>query len=73
VGRGEIDLVARDHGQWVVVEVRTITGSGDPIDAIDETKRNRVRRLAGQAGASRVDLVGIGLEADALTVHWVPG
>jgi hypothetical protein len=24
-------------------------------------------------GASRVDLVGIGLEADALTVHWVPG
>lgn len=73
VGRGEIDLIVRDGRQTVVVEVRANTRNGDPIDAIDDTKRSHVRRLAGVVGAGRVDLVGIGLGPEALTVHWVPG
>jgi Holliday junction resolvase-like predicted endonuclease len=73
VGRGEIDLIAVDHGQRVVVEVRTVTGEGDPIDAVGHSKRRRVRRLAGSIGAARVDFVGVRLGVDDVLVHWVPG
>jgi len=70
---GEIDIVALDHGRTVAVEVRAITGEGDPIDAIDAGKRRRVRRLAHQTGATRVDFVGIRIETGAAVVHWLPG
>jgi putative endonuclease len=73
VGSGEIDLVAIDRGQRVVVEVRTVTGDGDPIDAIGPAKRRRVRALAGAVGGSRVDFVGVRLGVDDIVVHWVPG
>jgi len=70
---GEIDLVALDRGQKVAIEVRAITGQGDPIDAVDPVKRRKVRRLAHQTGASRVDFIGIAIETGAAVVHWVPG
>lgn len=70
---GEIDILARDGETRVAVEVRTITGGSDPIDAIDEAKRARVLRLARQAGAARVDIVGIRLGQDGCDLHWVPG
>ena len=70
---GEIDIVARDGSQLVAVEVRTITGGGDPIDAIDGRKRLRVRRLGARIGASRVDFIGIAIGTDGIEVHWVPG
>jgi Holliday junction resolvase-like predicted endonuclease len=70
VDGGEIDLIAYDHGQRVVVEVRTVTGGIDPIDAIGMAKRRRVRHLAG---AARVDFVGVRLGTDDVLVHWVPG
>jgi Holliday junction resolvase-like predicted endonuclease len=73
VDRGEIDLLAIDHGQRVVVEVRTVTGRGDPIDAVGHAKRRRVRRLASAIGAARVDFVGVRIGADDVLVHWVPG
>lgn len=71
--RGEIDLIATDDGARVVVEVRTVTAEGDPIDAVGAAKRHRVRALAGSVGASRVDFVGVRLGADDVLVHWVPG
>ncbi len=73
VGRGEIDIVARDGKRRVAVEVRTRTGPGDPIDAADHEKRRQVHRLAARIGAHRVDLVGLRLGAGCLEVHWVPG
>ncbi|MGH3649852.1 MAG: YraN family protein [Acidimicrobiia bacterium] len=73
VGRGEIDLLATDRGVRVVVEVRAITGAADPVDAIGATKRRRVRRLAGQVGAGRVDFLGVRMSGDDVVVHWVPG
>lgn len=73
VGRGEIDLCAFDERTRVVVEVRTVTGSGDAIDAVGNDKRDHVGALAARAGAQRVDLVGIRLGAAAIEVHWVPG
>lgn len=73
VGRGELDLLALDGGVRVVVEVRTITGSGDPIDAVGPGKRRRVRQLAGQVGAGRVDYLGIRIGREDVVAHWVPG
>ncbi|MGH8949048.1 MAG: YraN family protein [Acidimicrobiia bacterium] len=73
VGRGELDLLALDRGQRVVVEVRAITSVRDPIDAIGPGKRRRVTRLAGAVGASRVDFLGVRIGPDDVVVHWVPG
>jgi putative endonuclease len=73
VDGGEIDLLALDSGARVAVEVRTITGSGDPVDAVGHGKRRRVRRLGSRAGAVRVDFLGVRLGRDDVVVHWVPG
>lgn len=70
---GEVDLLMSDHGTKVAVEVRTITGAGDPIDAVDHGKRSHVGHLAGKLGASRVDYLGIGFRPWGVEVHWVPG
>lgn len=69
---GEVDLVAWDGRTRVVVEVRTITGGGDPIDAVDPGKRRRVTALAARSGVGRVDFVGVGIQRDGVVVHWVP-
>jgi Holliday junction resolvase-like predicted endonuclease len=73
VPRGEIDLVVDDRGARVVVEVRTVRGTGDPIDAVGEGKRRKVRSLASNVGATRVDFLGVALRGDAVEFHWVPG
>jgi len=70
---GEIDLVMSDMNTKVAVEVRTVTGPGDPVDAIDHRKRRHVSRLAAQARAGRVDYLGIGIRPWGIEVHWVPG
>ncbi len=70
---GEIDLVMDDAGTRVAVEVRSITGDGDPIDAVSHSKRAHVRRLGSTVGAHRVDYVGIGFRTWGVEIHWVPG
>jgi Holliday junction resolvase-like predicted endonuclease len=62
-----------DDSARVLVEVRTITGKGDPIDAVDDAKRSHIRRLASKVRASRVDYVGVGFRSWGVEVHWVPG
>lgn len=73
VGRGEVDILALDGREKVVVEVRAITGDTDPIDAVGATKRRRVQRLAGRMGADRADFLGIRFAERDVVVHWVPG
>ncbi len=73
VDGGEIDIIARDGTTTVVVEVRTITGTGDPIDAVSVEKRRRVLRLSGGVRAGRVDFLGVAVRSSALEFHWVPG
>jgi putative endonuclease len=75
--RGELDLVALDGRELVVVEVKTRTGLGygHPSEAVTPRKLARLRRLAGEwlSGRSaeavpvrplsvRVDVVGVLLE-----------
>jgi putative endonuclease len=47
---GEIDLVARDRDSWVFVEVKTRSGLGfgDPFEAINEIKLNKLRQTIAQ-------------------------
>lgn len=68
---GEIDLLADDAGTLVAVEVRTTSGRADPIDAIDHTKRVRVRRLASRVGATRSDFLGVRVTDLGVEFHWV--
>jgi len=66
---GEIDVVALDGDEVVVVEVKTRrgTGWGHPLEAVTPTKMARLRRLAGawleaHPGTGRrvrIDVVGI--------------
>ena len=67
---GEIDLIVRDKGALVFVEVklRRGTGFGDPLEAVTPRKQARIRRVAelylaekgaGFDGEVRFDAVGI--------------
>lgn len=66
---GEIDIVARDGAEVVIVEVKTRTSLryGDPTEAVDHDKLAKLRHLAalwlaenptGSAGV-RIDVIGI--------------
>lgn len=67
---GELDLVARDeHGDLVFCEVKTRRSArfGGPLEAVDDDKARRLRRLAWawladhgeRSAAFRIDLIGI--------------
>lgn len=70
--RGELDLVALDGDEVVVVEVKTRrgVGYGHPAEAVTAAKLGRLRRLAGQwlsehdtrAASVRIDVVAVVLE-----------
>ncbi|MBI9115558.1 YraN family protein [Sanguibacter suaedae] len=82
--RGEIDLVALDGDEVVVVEVKTRRGLGygHPAEAVTPAKLARLRRLAGQwlsesrttAASVRIDVVAVVLpRAGAATVEHLRG
>jgi putative endonuclease len=66
---GEIDLVLRDGEVLVVCEVKTRTSTdyGDPLEAVDQRKVDRLRRLAARwlrvhdchPEDIRIDMVGV--------------
>ena len=66
---GEIDLVLRDGRVLVICEVKTRTSTdyGDPLEAIDQRKVDRLRRLAARWLRAhdchpediRIDMVGV--------------
>ena len=84
LGRGEIDVVARDKDQVVFVEVkfRTAGGKGTAFDAVGAKKREDVAKAAALYLARRglldrpvrFDVVGITWRADGeeLLVQHVP-
>ncbi len=66
---GEIDLVLRDGQVLVICEVKTRTSTdyGDPLEAVDRRKAERLRRLAARwlrdhdchPEDIRIDMVGV--------------
>ena len=80
--RGEIDIVALDRGELVIVEVKTRTSRafGDPLEAVTDQKLTRLCVLAGawrrahrevRARTTRIDLIGVLMprHADATVDH----
>ena len=69
---GEIDLVALDGAELVIVEVKTRRSRryGDPLESLTRAKLNRLRTLAvlwarehhQVIGALRIDAIGIVME-----------
>jgi putative endonuclease len=76
VGRGEVDLIAGLGGERVVVEVRSVTNPGGPLDvspsaAFDQAKAAQVRRLASRVGCRRVVLIAVRFDAKGVDLHWM--
>jgi putative endonuclease len=70
---GEIDLVARDGGVVVFVEVKSRSGTafGHPADAVTGRKQRRLARLA-EAYLRREGLDGWPVRFDVVAVHLDP-
>jgi putative endonuclease len=68
---GEIDLVAVDGRTVVFVEVKTRTShdAGHPADAVDQTKQQRLTRLA-LSYLKRHDLLECAARFDVVAVTW---
>lgn len=71
---GEIDLVALDGRQLVIVEVKTRTGTGcgHPAEAVTDAKLHRLRRLAVHWLAAH-DERPAGVRVDVIAVLLPPG
>ena len=75
--RGEIDIIARDRGELVIVEVKTrsTTAFGGAIQAVTRAKLARLRRLAAAWLATqerRGDFAGIdGVRIDGVRIDIV--
>ena len=67
--QGEIDIVAREGGTTVFVEVKTRSGVGygHPFEALSLTKLARLRRLAGAWCETHPEVVG-DIRIDAIAV-----
>lgn len=80
---GEIDLVCRDKGSIVFVEVKTRTSVlyGDGMAAVGPRKQQKLRRLAQQylqehrleSAEARFDVLSVMLVSDEPTVEHVEG
>lgn len=70
---GELDIVATDGTTLVVCEVKTRsgTGFGPPVDAVTETKRRRIRRLAN-AWLAHYRVGSCDVRLDIVSVLWPP-
>ena len=81
--RGELDIVAWDGDEIVVVEVKTRTGLGfgHPAEAITPVKLARLKRLAGQwlgeraprAASVRIDVLAVVLGPAGAHVEHITG
>ncbi|MDD3818351.1 MAG: YraN family protein [Actinomycetota bacterium] len=71
---GEIDIIARKNTDLFFIEVKTRTGSeyGDPLEAVNRSKINKIRKVANfyiiKNKLSNInpnfDVIGITLSAD---------
>jgi putative endonuclease len=71
---GELDIVARDGGTLVFVEVKTRVGRrfGAAVDAVTRCKRRRIGRLALEY-VVRHHLTGCPCRFDVVSIHFDDG
>ncbi|MBN1311414.1 MAG: YraN family protein [Anaerolineae bacterium] len=67
---GEIDVVARQDGEWVFVEVKTRqgTGHGTPEEGVTDVKRSRVLRV-GLAYLAEHELEDVAWRVDVVAIE----
>lgn len=75
-GPDEIDLIIEESGRTAAVEVKSTTQREvEPLDAVDATKLQRLRR--GMAGygrpISRMDLAGLRATEWGIELRWLIG
>ena len=73
---GELDIVATDGRELAVIcAVKTRSGVryGSGAEAVDATKRRRIRRLATLWLAEHQARPGVRLRFDVISVLWAPG
>jgi putative endonuclease len=70
-GGVELDLIVRRGRRLVFVEVKSKTGArfGDPLDAVDERKRERLRRGIEAWLAANRDARGLEVEFEIAAVR----
>lgn len=68
---GEIDLVVRRGRRAAFVEVKTrqSRSAGQPFEAVDEAKQQRIGRAAGRAARS-LGIEELELRFDVLSLYW---
>jgi putative endonuclease len=71
----ELDLVVDHDGDVVIVEVKTSSNGEDPIEAVDRTKAERIRRAAGGygIGVHRLDVIAVAVDRFGVSIRWLPG
>jgi Holliday junction resolvase-like predicted endonuclease len=76
VGRSELDLLVRMGNVTVVVEVKTVSRTPGGISAaahLTAPKLKRLRTMAREVGATRVDLLAVTVGENHVELRWVPG
>lgn len=75
VGSDEVDLVVDDGGAVAAVEVKCSTNDDDPLEAVDDVKFSRVERAAAALTrrVDRIDLVGVRIGTDQVSIRWLRG
>lgn len=82
VGRGEIDLIAKDGDELVIVEVKTRNSDryGNPEDSITSLKLRQLQTLGELyqrkvqwKGAWRIDIIAINLSDSQNPIHHIKG
>jgi len=69
----ELDLIALEGSQRIVVEVKTSANGDDPLEAIDDVKAHRIRRAIQGYGmpVHRIDAIAVRLTPGGVSVRWV--
>ena len=67
---GELDIVARDHGTLVIIEVRTRSSDayGGAAASVDFRKQSKLRRAAALLLQQRKDLAGLRVRFDVVAI-----
>lgn len=71
----ELDLVVDHDGDVIVVEVKTSSNGDDPIEAVDRTKVERIRRAAYgyRSAVHRLDVIAVTVDRCCVSIRWLPG
>jgi Holliday junction resolvase-like predicted endonuclease len=74
IPEGEADVLAVVDGERTLVEVRGRRGEGSVLDAFDDAKARRVRRLSARLDppCTRIDVVAVAIGSRTVDIHHVP-